>query len=89
MMTLPDELRIRDDVLTAQLAGEAVLLDLETKRYSRLNATAAWVWKGLEDRLTVREIVESLVREFEVERSVAEEETGRTLGELRSRGLVT
>lgn len=88
-MSSPGELRIRDDVLTAQLAGEAVLLDLETKRYYRLNATAAWVWKGLEDRLTVREIVESLVREFEVERSVAEEETGRTLGELRSRGLVT
>jgi hypothetical protein len=88
MTTSPGDFRIRDDVLTAQLAGEAVLLDVQTKRYYRLNATAAWVWKGLEDCLTVREIVESLVQEFAVERAVAEEETARTLREFRSLGLV-
>ena len=39
---------IRDDVLTAHLAGEAVLLDLRTKQYYQLNATAAVIWTSLE-----------------------------------------
>ena len=81
--------RIRDDVLTAQLEGEAVLLDLHTKRYFRLNATAARIWKGLEDLLTVPQIVDALVREFEVDQAVAEEETARTLSDFRLRGLIS
>ena len=54
--------RIRDDVLTAQLQGEAVLLDLQTKRYYRLNATGAMIWKGVQDLLDSHAIVDALVR---------------------------
>ena len=34
------------DVLAAHLPGEAVLLDMETKNYFRLNETAAWIWRS-------------------------------------------
>ncbi len=81
--------RIRDDVLTAQLQGEAVLLDLQTKRYYRLNATGAMIWKGLQDLLQSREIVDVLVQEFEVDRATAQAETERTLDDLRAQGLIT
>ena len=57
---------IPDEVLTAQLEGEAVLLDLQTKRYYRLNATAARIWKGVEDRLEPNQIVSALMEEFTV-----------------------
>lgn len=80
--------RIRAHVLTAQLEGEAVLLDLHTKRYFRLNATAARVWKGLEDLLTLQQIVEALVQRFEVDRAVAQAETDRVLEDFRARGLI-
>ena len=39
---------VPDEVLTAHLEGEAVLLHMDTKNYFRLNATAALLWKGLE-----------------------------------------
>jgi len=81
--------RIRDDILTAQLQGEAVLLDLQTKRYYRLNATGAMIWKGLQDLLQSREIVDVLVQEFEVDRATAQAETERTLDDLRAQGLIT
>jgi len=81
--------RIRDDILTAQLQGEAVLLDLQTKRYYRLNATGAMIWKGLQDLLQSREIVDVLVQEFEVDRATAQAETERTLDDLRAHGLIT
>lgn len=36
------------DVLTANLQGESVLLDMHSKDYYRLNETAACVWRRLE-----------------------------------------
>ena len=80
---------IPDQVLTAQLEGEAVLLDLQTKSYYRLNATAARIWKGVEDRLEPSQIVNVLMDEFAVARTTAQAETERTLHDLRARGLLT
>ena len=80
---------IPDDVLTAQLQGEAVLLHLQTKSYYRLNATAARIWKGVEDRLEPSQIVNMLMQEFAVPRKTAQTETERTLRDLCARGLLT
>jgi len=80
---------IPDQVLTAQLEGEAVLLDLQTKSYYRLNATAARIWKGVEDRLEPSQIVNVLMDEFAVARKTAQAETERTLRDLQARGLLT
>ena len=82
-------LEIRDDVLTAHLPGEAVLLDLKTKRYYRLNATAARIWRALEQSDEPSKIVEALVGEFAVDALTARAELDRTLDDLRARGLVT
>jgi hypothetical protein len=80
---------IPDDVLAAHLEGEAVLLDLKTKHYYRLNATAALIWKGLEQALEPPQIVDALVAEFDVDAAIARAEIDRALGDLRARGLVT
>ena len=80
---------IPEDVLAAHLEGEAVLLDLRTKRYYRLNATAARIWKGLEQALPPPQIVDALVAEFAVDAVTARAEMGRALEDLRARGLVT
>ena len=80
---------IPDGVLTAQLEGEAVLLDLQTKRYYRLNATAARIWQGVADRLEPGQIVDALMQEFAVERATAQSETERTLDDLCARGLLS
>ncbi len=88
---MPSEIpyTIPEHVLTAQLEGEAVLLDLQTKSYYRLNATAARIWKGVEDRLEPSQIVNVLVEEFAVARRTARTETERTLRDLRARGLLS
>jgi len=79
---------IRDDVLTAHLAGEAVLLDLRTKQYYQLNATAAVIWTSLEQALELPQIVDALVQEFAVDAATARAEMDRTIADLRARGLV-
>jgi hypothetical protein len=80
--------RVPDDVLTAHLEGEAVLLHMETKDYFRLNETAAVAWKALERGKDRAAIVAELVEAFEVDAAEAAEELDRLLAELAGRGLV-
>jgi hypothetical protein len=79
---------VPDEVLTAHLEGEAVLLHMDTKNYFRLNATAALLWKGMERGLERGQLLDSLLAEFEVDRPTAAAELDRLLGELAERGLV-
>ena len=80
--------QLPDDVLAAHLAGEAVLLDMETKQYYRLNETAAHVWKGLERGLDREALLDDLVASFEVDRDTAGSELDRLMAELATRRLV-
>ena len=79
---------VPDEVLTAHLEGEAVLLHMDTKNYFRLNATAALLWKGMERGLEREQLLDTLLAEFEVDRPTAAAELDRLLGELAARGLV-
>lgn len=80
--------QVAKNVYAAQLAGEAVILHLDTKRYYRLNATGAEVWKGIEAGEDREALVARLVREFAVERGVAATEVDRLLDRLREARLV-
>jgi hypothetical protein len=63
---------IPEEVLAAHLQDEAVLLHTGSKRYFRLNATGAAIWKGLEEGLSRAELLDRLCERFEVERGTAE-----------------
>lgn len=80
--------KVAKNVYAAQLAGEAVILHLDTKRYYRLNATGAEVWKGIESGEPREALAERLVREFTVDRETAAAEVDRLLDRLREAHLV-
>src|ERR1044071_2883522 len=75
-------------VFTEFDAGEGVLVDLNTKKYFQLNETAVLVWRGLEDGLTLEEIVARLTSEYEVENERATGSVRRVLENFRSFKLV-
>lgn len=76
-------------VLAAHLGDESVLLDLDTKHYFQLNATASAIWRALEDRQPVEHIVAALVTDFDVSAPEAREAVGRLVQDMRRKGLVT
>jgi len=85
-----NESRVAKDAVLAEFKGEdSVLLDIEARRYHRLNETAAFIWKALEEKATDAAIVDGLMSEFEVSRERAQESLERFLGELTQRGLVS
>jgi hypothetical protein len=80
--------RIPEDVLTAHLSGEAVLLHLGTKRYYRLNETGAAIWRELEAHAGRDRIVSALCDRFEVPRQDAEASVQALLAALAAQGLL-
>lgn len=86
-MTDPREYKVPEDILAAHLEGEAVLLNMETKNYYRLNETAAVVFKGLERGLGRDALVDDLCAKFDVERADAAEAVDALLADLTARGL--
>jgi hypothetical protein len=70
------------EVLVAHLQGEAVLLHMDTKRYYRLNDTAACIWKALERQESLSGIVDSLRENFDVPPDEAKREAERVLSDL-------
>jgi hypothetical protein len=59
--------RPHDHVVSTEFDGrEAVLVDLNTKRYYTLNETAMLVWRNLERGRTKEEIVRELTDAYDV-----------------------
>ena len=81
-MTIPSE------VLAAHLGDEAVLLDLNAKRYYRLNESAAVVFRALENGEGRHGAIRRLVATFEVTESDAARAVDALLADLAARGLV-
>ena len=76
------------DVLVAHLQGEAVVLNMDDKRYYRLNDTAACIWKALERQERLTGIVASLCDEFDVSPEEAAWHAERLVADLLARGLL-
>lgn len=68
--------------------GEGLLVDLNTRRYYQLNETALLIWKGLEKRQAVAEIVAEVVAGYDVTPAHAERSVENLMGSLRSYRLL-
>lgn len=80
--------RIVPDALSASLSDGAVLLQLYTKRYFSLNDTGSRIWSLLEQHASEDEIVEMLVREYDVEPPEATLAVRRLLDDLLAERLI-
>lgn len=71
------------------IAGEAVILSLDTKVLRGLNAVGSRVWDLIDGHRSVEEIVDVIVAEFDVAQPEAAADVGAFLRELVDKGLVT
>jgi len=79
---------IPEDVMSRELDGEAVLLDLTSGRYFGLNATAARVWALLVEGLDREAITARIVVEFQVTPQLARSDVDAFIDALLERGLL-
>ena len=87
-LTLSDSISIPEDVLFRELDDEAVLLNLKTGIYFGLNPAGLRIWQLIGQGQSLRQALEVLRDEFEVEADVLERDLLALCRELCSHGLV-
>lgn len=76
------------DILSADVAEETVVLDPTDWTYVGLNETAARIWAALDEPRSVAEIIEALLRDYDVDRATCDREVTKFVGEMSDRGLL-
>lgn len=88
-ITLTQRLLRSEDVLSQNLDGEAVLLDLASETYFGLNEVGTRVWELLESSRSLGEIATLLQSEYEVESARAESDVLDLATRLIEAGLAS
>ena len=81
-------LEIRRDVLTRELRGESVLLDLASERYFGLDDVGTEMWRALTGARTIDEAIETLGAEYDVEPARLRTDVTAFVQKLADAGLV-
>ena len=86
---LPHATVVRNpDPLSADVDGEVVVLSVDSGKYYNMNEVGSLIWALVERPISVGDLIERLVVEFEVERDTCLEEVQAFLRELHADGLV-
>ena len=87
-ISLDRTVRISDDTIFRELAGEAVLLQLEKGMYYGLDGVATRLWNLLAEGGTLRAVVEQARTEFDVDPATLERDLVALVSDLSDRKLV-
>ena len=79
----------REDIDTTDLDGEKVMMDLEKGQYFALNSVASRIWEVIESPISVNNVVETLLDEYEVEREECEKSVLEFIKGLEYASLVS
>lgn len=76
------------EVVSCDLEGESVLLDLRSSKYFRLNPVGREIWTALGASQTLEALVAIVTEKFDVEPSRCEEDIKRLLLDFHKSGLI-
>jgi hypothetical protein len=79
---------VTKDQVSADLSGEAAILNLKTSTYFGLNTVGASIWKLVREPKTVSQIRDAIIQEYDVEPDRCEHDILELLQELSKHGLI-
>ena len=77
------------DVLSRELRGDTVLLNLKSEQYFGVSGVAARAWQLISSGKNLEEVQQVLLKEYQVSEGQLTEDLQRFVGDLASAGLVT
>lgn len=79
---------VSKDQVSAELTGEAIILNSDSGIYYQLNAVGVTVWNSIQQPLSVKQIIESVLEEYQVEAARCEQDVLSVLHDMFSKGLI-
>jgi len=83
-----DKIRISEHVLSQEVSGETVLLDLTSEEYFGLDPIATRIWQLLNDQKSIGVVIEEIILEYDVSRDQLEKDIAKLLEQLLQTGLI-
>lgn len=77
-----------EDITYRIIDNEAVILNLKTGDYYSLNATGAFIWKLLENKMTTNTLTDKVVEEFGIDKKDAIRDIKLLLKDLISEKMI-
>ena len=81
-------LRRREGLMTANMNGSAVMMDIATGKYYNLGEVGGRIWELLEEPMTMAALVQKLTAEYDVSAEQCRADILPFLAKLLERGLV-
>ena len=88
-MNLNQTITFSDQVISQEVSGETVLLDLQSESYFGLDAVGTRIWQLIRDSGDLRTIYSTLLEEYEVEETQLRADLEALLADASARGLIT
>ena len=88
-VSLESTVAISDDVVSRDLEGEAVVLNLETGTYFGLNEVGTRIWSLIQEHGSLRRVFEAMQKEYEVAPQVLQSDLLQLIDQLHGKGLVS
>jgi hypothetical protein len=83
-----DRLSRASDLLSTELDQETVLMSIDAGSYYGLEGPAQNVWEKLETPITFSQLIEHLVKEYQVSPDVCASDLQKFLAEMEREGLL-
>nr|WP_302596310.1 lasso peptide biosynthesis PqqD family chaperone [uncultured Cellulosilyticum sp.] len=87
-ITLTTTVLQKREIYLTDLDDDKVMMDLDTGNYYALNSIGASIWEGIENPITVENLVQNLLKEYDVSQTVCEEQVLAYLQKLYNADLV-
>lgn len=79
----------KSGIMTADMNGATVMMDIETGKYYNLGETGGRIWELLESPMSLSALLDALTKEYSVTIEQCEKDTVPFLASLVERGLLT
>jgi len=87
-LSLATRLRRNSDIIAAGISEQTILLNPADWTYVHFNETAARIWEALDEPRSVDSVIETLMRDYAVDRSTCEREVEAFVSEMSGRGFI-
>ena len=87
-MNLNTKVTFAETVFAQEVDGEMVLLDMESENYFGLDEVGTSIWQAMQEKETLKEVLEALLEQYEVESEMLENDLSDFVGKLVESGLV-
>jgi hypothetical protein len=75
-------------IVQSKIGEEVVMLDMDSGFYFGLNSVASVIWGMLTNEISFETLVDQLMAQFEVERSLCEADTKELLDEMLEKNII-